>query len=388
MSAQHNDALDPQPLTLQSLLFGVCIGLVMIAVPQILVRLTQNTAHGVLTAIWSAVTLAPVLVILIVTRYVQSSTKTRRYRRSLVLAGLVIGLIPGVLVYGMVKSEQQLTREFIEANRPLIEQRLSQLASVREQLDDFPRGSVSERITAEQITALKTTPFNLDFSKYDLPAEWDTLVTEESDYVHIKPGFQFGAGKAFEGRYGRHTAWDRELLDRQFKLEWQFNTGWRPRVDEYAGLMWDTTLLIREDIEHMVAEIEQLRYVVIVRMTDLNDAQLVGKQFLPGYYEGEVFCFDLENEKLIGAFPFATTNSKSVMTWNTEGASDAAKESGAVNSLEDDLKKNVFLAFWHQMHDIGESIASNRNVEPLPYDELALGEAKLIWQQSITAEKE
>ena len=65
----------------------------------------------------------------------------------------------------------------------------------------------------------------------------------------------------------------------------------------------------RREAEEFVETIKPLRSLVIVRAAEINPPVLTGEQFIPGYFGGEAFCFELEKKRLIAAFPFAATNS-------------------------------------------------------------------------------
>ena len=356
-----------------SALLGFTIAFFLAAGTVVLLRVIESETDGMNAFIQALMVLGPALLLLVAAIVVRKKSKSKR-RFSKQVAGVcaVVGLAAGAALWVTSPTQRELADKLLEDNAVLFKQRAEQLAACRAQLDDYPPGTLGGKISAEQLVGLKSVKMNLNRSDYELSDGWNTLLATDTDFARLKPGSD---PDDIMDRFDRPKPSFRSPDTYAYAPE--FNG----KIDELADSAYGDPYLWRREAEELVATFKPLRYLVIVRAADINQPLLTGEEFIPGYFSGEAFCFDLEEKRLIAGFLFAATNSERVSYTYEKNSNVTSVANSAMHSLQEDLTLAAWPAFWRKFHQLAQTAVSPNKELELPFKPLALREAKVAWMR-------
>ncbi len=351
---------------------------------MLLVRAMGSESDGMRVLYHLLAVLVPALVLVLVGWVVRKRWKRsgRAGGISKMAAGLcgVVGLASGAALWVTVPTEFGIAEKMVEESRDLILGRAGQLAACRDLMESVPVGGLAGQLSAEQFAELEAVEMDFEHSDKELPSEWNALFTVDSDYARLKVDTDPDSIM---------DPWNRPTPAFYRPSDYRYSYDLKGKVDDIADLAYGDAAQWRSNLEILLAELKQLKYVVIVRKMGWNAPLLTGDRFANGYAEWEAFCFDLGGRRLIGGFVFAATNSEKVSYNYAKNAHVTAQADSAGKALEDDLEKNGWPAFWHRLHEVAKRAKSPYSGEKLPYQGLALAEAMLIMKakQRVDAER-
>jgi len=356
-----------------SALLGFTIAFFLAAGTVVLIRVIESETDGMNALIQALIVLGPAILLLVIAIVVRKKSKTkRRFSKQVAIVGTVAGLAAGAALWVTSPTERGMADKLLEDNATLFRQRAEQLAACRAQLDDYPPGSLDQKVTAEQMAELATVKMNLSRSKYALSEGWNTLLAADTDFARLKPGT---APDDIMDRF------DRPKPSFRSPDTYAYGSDFNEKIDELAAAAYGDPYLWLRDAEELVETFTPLHYLVIVRVADINPPLLTGEQFIPGYFSGEAFCFELEGKRLIAGFSFAATNSERVNYTYEKNSSVTSVANSAMHSLQEDLILSAWPAFWQKLHQsAGAADSANKELE-LPFKSLALDEAKVAWMR-------
>lgn len=353
-----NDTYDvPPPKTILSLLLGFCIGFFLGAGAVVLIRGLSNETDGMTALTQALMIFGPAMILTGLIWFAQRADSKRVMNKLAIFVALFGGLGFGAAIWFTAPTEIGMQEALLERNMPLILERVDQLAKIREQIEAIPFDALDGNDSDKQLAELRQTPFNFLRDDYDLPDEWNTLLASDTDFARIKAGTD------------PKTVMDRtEMPHSKFFFDDRYEYSVDSEVDTIAQVAYGHDYMWLYETRQFVKKIQQLRYVCVIRMVYKTEPQLLKDQFVPGYQQGQVFCFDLETDKLIGAFTFSNTNTRSVDYKFDESGTNDDKENSAEFYLEKDLHENSWPAFWVKLHTVAEKATSNYMEETLPYE--------------------
>lgn len=88
-----------------------------------------------------------------------------------------------------------------------------------------------------------------------------------------------------------------------------------------TGKPWDKrSMPINRDVEAQLTWLTQVRYVVVIRLGEVDMANMTSKDtYDPGRVQGDVLVYELGTQKLVGAYPFdATLPDKFMSEWQSK----------------------------------------------------------------------
>jgi len=356
-----------------STLLGFTIGFFLAAGTVVLLRVIESETDGMNALIQALIVLVPAIVLLVVPIVIRKTSKPKkRFLKQVAGVGAVAGLAAGAALWVTSPTQRGLADKLLEDNETLFGQRAEQLAACRAQLDDYPPGSLDQKITAEQMAELAMVKMNLNRSKYALSEGWNTLLAADTDFARLKPGT---APDDIMDRF------DRPKPSFRSPDTYAYGSDFNGKIDELADAAYGDPYLWLRDAEELVETFTPLRYLVIVRLADINPPLLTGEQFIPGYFNGEAFCFELEEKRLIAGFSFAATNSEHVNYTYEKNSSVTSVANSAMHSLQEDLVMGAWPAFWQKLHQFAPAAESANKELELPFKPLALDEAKVAWMR-------
>lgn len=355
------------------LVLGCTIAAILAAGVVILIRVAESETDGMNALLQSLKILSPLLLVLVAAFVMRrKSSSPGHFSKRMAAYCAMAGLSAGGAIWVTSPTQRAIADKLLEDNRELFQERAGQLAACRAQLDDYPVGTLGQTITAEQLAEFQSVKMNLNQSRHKLAEGWNTLLAADTDFVRLKPGTDPN---------DIMLGYDRPKPSFRSPDTYEYASEFNGKVDELAEAVYGAPYLWRREAEELVETFTPLRYLVIVRAGDTNPPVLTGEQFVPGYFSGEAFCFDLDGKRLIAAFSFAATNSESVEYTYKENSSVTAVANTAMHSLREDLIKSAWPAFWRKFHQLADAAVSpNKNLE-LPFTALALNEAKLAWMR-------
>jgi len=358
-----------RPPLLLSALQGFTIGFFIAATVVVWIRVANSEKDGMSAFVQAMMILVPAIVLTVIARILHKRSKSEgRVSKSIARFAALLGLAAGSAIWVAAPTQHKIAQKLLDDHRSLLESRVEQLAACRSQIDAYPTGSLKKRITSEQLAELKTVKMNLKGSKYSLDEGWNALLTTDTDFSRLKPGTD---PDEMMDASARPTSSFRSpnvyTYSRDFSKE----------IDELAIMINGDPYVWPRDVEELLEFFVPIRYVIIVRMGEINPSVLTGKQYVSGYVSGEAFCFELEKKRLIAAFTFETTNSTKIEYTYKKNANLTAVANSAGHSLEEDLLNNTWPAFWNKLHELATvSVSSNQTIK-LPYQKVALDEARL-----------
>ncbi len=352
-----------------SALQGFTIGFFIAATVVVCIRVTSSETDGMNALVQSLMILVPAIVLTVIARILHKRSKSKgRVSKSIARFVGLLGLATGAAIWVAAPTQHQVAQKMLDDHRSLLESRVEQLADCRSQIEAYPTGSLKKRITSEQLAELKTVKMNLKRSKYNLSEGWNALLTTDTDFARLKPGTNPEEMMDDSDRpKSSFRSPDVYTYSREFSKE----------IDDLAEMTYGDPYLWPSDVEEFLEFFVPMRYVIIVRMGEINPAVLTGKQFISGYVSGEAFCFELEKKKLIAAFTFETTNSTKIEYTYKKNANVTAVANSAGHSLQENLLNNTWPAFWNRFHELASASASSNQTIELPYQKVALDEARL-----------
>ncbi len=363
-----------------SVLLGFTLGFLISAGVVVLLRTMISESDGTRALNQSLVIFVPSLILLVIALIVRKITKSAKgLSRPVGLIGGVIGIFYGAAIWVTVPTNKQIATEMLAGNRDLIRARAAALAGCRAQLDAIPAGTLGERITEAQLAELKGVAMDFRHNEYHLPETWNAILTVDTDYARLKP--ETDPDTIMD-------TWARP--DSAFFPHGDFRHthDLRDFVDNAAVAAYGSAYLWPDTLERQITELKQLKYLVILRLVKRNPPLLTGDEFKYGYIEGEAFCFDLEAKRLIAGFPFAATNSDEVNYNYAQNANVMAQADSAGAALSEDLDKNGWNAALHRLQVLAEGTLSPVSEEKLPYTELSLAEAMLVFNEKQRMDQE
>ncbi len=367
-SARSGSGFSAPPVAL-STLTGVTIGVFIGGAVVVLVRAMESETDGTTALRQAMMILVPVIVLTVIARILHKRSKNeRRVSKVIVMLGTVLGLGLGGVIWFTAPTQDGIAQQLRQDNMPLIRTRAEQLAACRAQIDDYPIGSLKTKITAAQLAEFKTVKMNLKRNRYRVSEGWNTLLTTDTDFARLKAGTP--PDEVMDSN-------DRPKSSFRSPDVYSYSKEFCDDVEEIAAMAYGDPNVWPRRIEELVDVVVPMRYVIIIRMGDINPTVLTGKKYIAGYASGEAFCFELEKKRLIAAFSFETTNSTTVEYTFKKNDNVAAEASAAGTSLQEDLLKNTWPAFWQRFHSVATASVSSNQSLTLPFKHVALSEAKL-----------
>lgn len=373
-SSNHSFGSDensvPQTKTLLGMLIGFCIGFLIAGGIVILLRTSTSESDGFRTLLHCLSVFIPAVVLLILTWIVQPNIQNSVISKTSLYACMLVGLGAGSAVLVTSPTRQTIANRILNQNRELMNHRANQLASFHEQTTRYPVGSIDKQMEESQLATFSELTMNMYFEGYRLSESWNTLITSDADFARLKPGTD-----------PNQMENSRNSRARKFGREDRYEYGSNSWVDEFAVYSFSDESHRIDDVKRFAKEIQQLRYVFIIRLRNENPPIFRDAEYVPGFMEFEAFCFDCETDEMLGTFTFSSTNSNIVRYTYGESSSQASE---AMGSVVDDLQKNAWLSFWHRLHELNETVKSQYTNQELPFTPESLMEAELAWRMSKT----
>ena len=375
-----------------SLLIGLSIGFLIGATALVVIRGMESESDGMAALFSSLAIFAPIAIATGIVGFLGRSAKnpgsvnaddetpnsqTPRMHKPLALTAFALGCGAAAALAVVVPTEQTLLDRKLAEHRPHIQKQAAMLADFRDQVDAIELGTAGDLLTDESKQNLKAIRFDFRDSDYPRIESWNTLLSSQAEYARLKK--DTNPDEIMD-------SWDRP--NPRFLRADRYQYSSDSRVDHLAQLAYGDGYLFEDELSESIFDAEHMKYVIFVRVVDENPPVLTGEEFEGGFISAEAFVFDVEDSKIVAAFPFAATNSERVEYSYAENESVTGQADSAIHSVVEDLHKNLWPAFWVRIHELAPESKSDYSELKLPYKPVALASAYLNWQKQKQAEKE
>lgn len=338
---------------LRGIVIGFFVGMVIVT----LIRAISNECDPETIVVAGGKIFLPALVVLILIWVVSRSRPAKGY----FLFPFFLGMACAAFLWFSVPTFKQLINRIYEPEIELIQKRADQFARFKEIIDDFPRELLPGKYLGElpPATSAKLDLVNLDFitgDYYKIANEnWNALFVLKSSFDRLEVGVSpnsvtqvaYSGGPELQ-ESTEHLTYKRESF-----------------VDDIALIAHDEFVFYRlEDAEKIVAQIKQLRYLVVAKVLEESRPKASADTFKSAFLDGQVFVFDLKEDKLAGAFSFGARNSKEITYFKSDDALDSA---AATEKLSHDIRANAWIATWKRIHQVMKGTKSDYAELELPY---------------------
>lgn len=375
-SDPHDPNTPPKKLIF-SVLLGITVGFLIGAAILVLIRVIESETDGMNALIVCLQVFAPLALLTGFVWFFGRSNASGGMHLPLLLSALLIGGAVAGAISQMVPSEQQLAQTILSENRELFHTRAAQLAELHMLVESVPVGTAGDATTDEQKTALQELEMDVRNTDHPRGPEWNTLLTCKAEYARLKKDTD---------PQSIMDDWDRP--NREFPRDDRYKYSSDSEVDAIAVYAHSDDYVWMDELQRSLDDAQKMRYVIYLRVAKENSPVLTGEEFQGGFKSGDAFIYDLEKSEMVSSFSFAATNSERVEYTYAENENVAGKESSAMQSVIDDLDKNLWPAFWNRLHQLAPKTKSDYSDLELPYKPTALAQAYLIWQEKKKADEE
>ena len=350
------DLLDvPPKKTLLSLAIGLTTGLALGAGAIVLLRGMESESDGLRALVPALAVVVPMLLVTVLLWWGQRGQTKRVMNKLAIFVAMIGGLGFGAAIGFVAPTERSIINAMLLENKPTIQGKAKALVKFWDQVNAFSHEPLDGGFAEQQLEELRLAPLNLIKGGYDLSGSWNTLLAVETDFARLK--LDTDPDTIMQ-------SWDRpKPLFKTDRYKYSNESG----VDQIASVAFGDSYLWTSEAQDFVAMMQQLEYVLIVRITDTKEAELGKDSYRPGLMRGQVFLFRFSDEQLVGGFDFVTTHSESIKySFDETGTSEDEMES-ARNELKENLRDNAWPALCVKLHSVVESAISDFENLELPY---------------------